>query len=303
MPISDKPSVSVLLPVRNGQAFIAGAVASILAQTYGDFELLVLDDGSSDRTGEIVEGFRDGRVRLVPDRVGRGLAIRLNQGIDLARGRFLARMDADDLSFPERLEKQVRFLESHPQVDVVSARALVFRDGDLKPIGMLPFREEHNAISARPWRGFYMPHPAWMGRAQWFRRFRYRLPEVLRAEDQELLLRALPESRYHSLPDVLLAYRQGPFNFRKTLIARRHFLASQLRLFLRRGELGHAAKALGLSGVKLMLDTVAALPGCGRAFFARMGTAVPKDVEEEFRVLARDCFSRPTSAGPSRGRT
>ena len=91
------PEISVLLPVRDGARTLALAMASVLAQSFGDFELLVLDDGSVDASPDIALGFGDPRVHLLRDGVKRGLAARLNQGIDAAKGRYIARMDADDV--------------------------------------------------------------------------------------------------------------------------------------------------------------------------------------------------------------
>jgi glycosyltransferase involved in cell wall biosynthesis len=100
-------------------------------------------------------------VRVIQDGTNRGLAARLNQGIDLARGTYLARMDQDDIAYPGRLEAQVRFLKEHPDIDLVATRALLFRN-DGAVIGLSPFRRTHEEICATPWRGFFLPHPTWM---------------------------------------------------------------------------------------------------------------------------------------------
>jgi glycosyltransferase involved in cell wall biosynthesis len=285
------PIVSVILPVLNGEYFIAPAVKSILKQKYTDFELILLDDGSKDRTLEIVTKIADERVKIISDGVCKGLAARLNIGIDLAVGRYIARMDADDLSFSQRLEKQVAFLEAHPDIDLVSSRALLFQDKSFDMLGTLPYRQNHDEISACPWKGFYMPHPSWMGRADWFRRFRYRWPEVVRAEDQELLLRALPDSKFHCLPEVLLAYRCGDFNLRKSLLARKNLLNSQLLLFRQRGEIGNAVKALFTAGLKSAIDTAFFRSGNKWRFLT--GKNRPSAMlEREFHDLIKNCNCR-----------
>ena len=101
------PIVSVLMPVRNGASTIGAAVRSVLTQTLRDFELIVIDDGSSDRSRAIVEGFHDERIRLIHEPSSAGLAPRLNQAVSLSKGEFIARMDADDICFPQRLSRQV----------------------------------------------------------------------------------------------------------------------------------------------------------------------------------------------------
>src|SRR5215470_4499377 len=105
------PQVSVILPVYNSEQYLAAAVASILQQTFADFELLAIDGGSSDRSLDILREFaaRDPRLRVVPQE-GKGLVNALNQGVAKARGEFIARMDADDIAHSERFERQVAFL-------------------------------------------------------------------------------------------------------------------------------------------------------------------------------------------------
>ncbi|MFS8930206.1 glycosyltransferase family 2 protein [Cupriavidus taiwanensis] len=284
-------SITVLLPVRNGAKTIVSAVRSILDQTFDDFELVVLDDGSTDNTVALIQGLKDPRVRLISDGRQLGLAQRLNQGLDLARGRYLARMDADDLSFPERLRRQFEFLELHTDIDLLGCRVAIFRnDGSI--VGFHPFRRTHEAICAHPWRGFPMPHPTWMGRLAWFRKHRYRIPEVRRAEDQELLLRSCTESRFACLDETLLAYRQGHYSVRSTLIARRAVLQVQLQTFARRQQWTNALLAAVSSIVKIAVDVLAALPGMDRRLaFRRVEDPVPQSIAKRVEALL-------TSASP-----
>jgi len=203
-----QPRVSVLLPVRNGGRDLLMAVWSVLEQSFQDWELLVLDDASTDRALAAITKVSDSRVRAVQDATHRGLAARLNQGLELARGEYIARMDHDDIAFPSRLQSQVEYLDAHRDTDLLGTRALVF-DGSGAPAGLFPYRRTHEEICRRPWLGFYLPHPTWMGRADWFRRHKYRIPEPRRAEDQDLLLRSYAFSRFACLPEVLLGYRVG----------------------------------------------------------------------------------------------
>src|SRR5262245_4670824 len=111
------PLVSVVMPVYNAAAYVAQAVESIRAQTLGDFEFIIVNDGSTDRSPRLLEGFaaRDSRIKLI-SRPNTGIVGALNDGVAAARGELIARMDADDVSLPTRLEKQVTFMRSHPQV-------------------------------------------------------------------------------------------------------------------------------------------------------------------------------------------
>jgi len=117
------PVVTVLLSVYNGGPYIRRAVASILAQTFGDFEFIIIDDGSTDGTAAILDAFDDPRIRRITHPVNRGLTASLNEGLALARGQYIARQDADDVSLPDRLARQVAYLQAHPDIVVVGAQA------------------------------------------------------------------------------------------------------------------------------------------------------------------------------------
>lgn len=274
-----EPCVSVLLPVHNGAATLGAALSSLLAQTFTDFEILVLDDGSTDGSAEVARGMNDSRIVIIGDGRRAGLAARLNQGVAAARGRYIARMDADDIAFPDRFAAQVAFLDAHADIDLVGTRAVAFRsDGSM--IGLLPFAADHDGLCAQVWRGIPLPHPTWMGRAGWFRANPYATPEVRRAEDQDLLLRAHGHSRYACLDQVLLAYRQDGFALAKTWVARRHLLAAQIRFLAGAGAWGQVARAVGLTTVKVAVDVAAALPGLKSLFFRRMAGAVPDAVAD-----------------------
>jgi glycosyltransferase involved in cell wall biosynthesis len=119
-----KPTVSVILPVRDGGAYLAAAVDSIQAQTVGDFELIIVDDHSSDGAVERL-GRDDPRISLI-DNVGSGVSTAFNTGLARARGRFIARMDADDLALPTRLERQLDYLETHPDIGIAGACVEIF---------------------------------------------------------------------------------------------------------------------------------------------------------------------------------
>ena len=124
------PTVSVLLPAFDGERYIGAAIESVLAQTYRDFELIVIDDGSRDGTLEAVRRFADSRIRIVTQ-LNRGLAGTLNRGIALAAGRYVARQDQDDLSFPGRLARQVAHLDSDPTCALVGTWAEIWRGDTL----------------------------------------------------------------------------------------------------------------------------------------------------------------------------
>ncbi len=113
------PKVTVLMAVYNGESYLREAIDSILAQTFQDFEFLIINDGSCDCTWEILNSYNDPRIRLVNNDHNLGLTRSLNKGLKLAQGEFIARQDADDISEPERLVEQIAFLETHPEVALV----------------------------------------------------------------------------------------------------------------------------------------------------------------------------------------
>src|SRR5882757_7013105 len=123
--MSLSPDVSVVLSVRNGGADLPKAVETIFAQTFTNFELIAIDNGSTDQTAGFLDGITDQRVRVY-HQADAGLAAALNRGISLARGRYIARQDHDDWAERTRLEKQVRFLDQHPDHGLVGTRAEIW---------------------------------------------------------------------------------------------------------------------------------------------------------------------------------
>jgi glycosyltransferase involved in cell wall biosynthesis len=277
------PDVSVLLPVRDGARTLALAMLSVLEQSFRNFELLVLDDGSVDASPEIALRFGDPRVRLLRDGMKQGLAARLNQGIAAATGRYIARMDADDVCFPDRFARQVARLNGERSLDLVACRVLDFDDSG-SATGLRPYRLSHEALCARPWNGFYLVHPSWMGRADWFRGYRYQTPEVVRAEDQELLLRAYPDSRFAVLDEILLGYRTGPIVLRNIWSQRRCLLAAQISQFAQRRQWRNLLLAVLATGLKLPRDLIFAT-AAGRRWRNRRGGKVPPEALKAWTEL------------------
>ncbi len=128
------PRVSVILPVYNGVPYLGDAVDSILAQDFADFELIAINDGSTDGSIEVLESFRDSRVKIV-NQENRGLALTLRRGVEMACGEYLARQDQDDLSLPSRFSKQLAFMDAHPNCGVVGTWSKILKDGQLNSRG------------------------------------------------------------------------------------------------------------------------------------------------------------------------
>ncbi|MBS1650685.1 MAG: glycosyltransferase [Bacteroidetes bacterium] len=113
------PLVSVIMPVYNAELFLKRAIDSMLMQTYSTFEFIIIDDGSTDNSNTIIKNYSDKQIKLIENKENKGLIYSLNIGINEAKGKYIARMDADDISYPKRIEKQVNFLETHPTIGVL----------------------------------------------------------------------------------------------------------------------------------------------------------------------------------------
>ncbi len=225
------PLVTVAMPIYNAGKYLRLAVLSIVSQTFTDWELLIIDDGSTDNALNTIADINDKRIRILKDGENIGLAARLNEAIDLAQGQYLARMDGDDASYPERLMRQIEVLQNDSKLDLVAVRLLTI-DENNKPTGLLPSALTHNEICAKPWRGFYLPHPTWMGKIEWFRKYRYAIPASYFCEDQELLTRSYCESKFFTIDEILFAYRiRANVDQRKLAKTRCAVLGVQLRHF------------------------------------------------------------------------
>lgn len=227
------PLITVGMPVYNAGQYLRLAVLSIVKQTFTDWELLIIDDGSTDNALQSIADIKDDRIRILGDGKNLGLAARLNECIDLARGKYFARMDQDDVSYPERFRRQVMTLDANPELDLLAVRAITI-DENNRANGLVPSALTHEDICAKPWRGFYIPHPTWMGKIEWFRAHRYTVPGPYFCEDQELLLRSYRDSHLGALDEVLFAYRvRGHIHWKKLARTRSTVLKIQLAHFAR----------------------------------------------------------------------
>ena len=219
------PTITIGIPFYNAEATLLDAIRSVFAQTHGNWELILLDDGSTDRSLEIARSVDDPRVRVYSDGQNKRLAARLNEMTRLARSGYMARMDADDLMSPTRLEQQFEVLNARPEVDLVSTGVCSLRD-DYEPVGVRCVAPGH---SIRP-RGLLggqsgIVHASILGRRDWFVRNPYK-ESLAKSQDTNLWVRAysrddlrvafLPEPLYYyredgnvSTPKLLLAYQIG----------------------------------------------------------------------------------------------
>lgn len=205
------PAISVLLPVYNGERYLEQAIRSVLGQSFTNFELLVLDDGSKDKSRVLAERLAayDGRVH-VRSRSNRGLVPTLNELIGLARGRYLARMDADDIARPDRFRRQVEFLDAHPEVVCVGgAQALIDEKGRFLTTIVPPLDNASIQASVLAGHGAIC-HPSAMIRSSAMAEVGGYDPTMRHCEDLDLWLRLGELGHLANLPDVVLKYRLDP---------------------------------------------------------------------------------------------
>jgi hypothetical protein len=199
------PSITVLMPVHNGAAFLAEAMESVLRQSLDDFEFLIVDDASTDQSVNIIRKFKDPRIHLIQSPGRLKLSGALNLGLDHARGRYVARMDADDISHPRRLEIQARFLEQNPIIGLCGTWIRYF-GGTSHAVLKKPLT--HEAIRAFTLLDTPFAHPTVMMRRDLIEHHHLRFDgRYFPTEDFELWTRALGHFKAANLPEILLNYR------------------------------------------------------------------------------------------------
>lgn len=199
------PKISVLLPLYNTKEdHLREALESVLNQSFRDFELLVLNDSPANQAlTRIVEEYKDSRIRLIPNEANMGIAAARNKLVNLAQGEYLAVMDHDDISLPDRLEKQASYLDSHPAVGIVGCWVEEF---PVHKIVRYPV-EDHD-IRLGLMYGCMIPHSGAMIRKSMIESSHIRYEACFSpSEDYAMWCRLLPQTLFHNIPEVLLRYR------------------------------------------------------------------------------------------------
>ena len=190
----------------NGLPYLKEAVKSILNQKFGDFEFIIVDDASTDETQSYLKSIKDGRVKIITNKKNLGLALSLNEALGLSKGRYIARMDADDVSYPQRLDAQLNFLKNHPNTDLCGSWVtLINNDGHI--IGQKKNPTEDADIKKKL--GIYPPiiHPTFFGNRSFFIDSGGYKDEFDGAEEYELLCRTKNQYKYANVPKKLLYWR------------------------------------------------------------------------------------------------
>lgn len=271
------PRVSVILSVRDGERWVPQAVESVLGQTFADFEFVVVDDGSTDRTGEILDAYRDPRVRVV-HQARAGLTSSLNRATRLTRAPLVARMDADDVALPERFERQIAFLDAHPDVGLLGTGCHEIASSGEVVRTLVPPADDA-AIRRALIRANPFIHSSVVFRREAVERvgaYDERLPV---AQDYDLWMRMSRVTRLANLPEPLVLRRLTPGRVSSVREVER--LRVELTVKLR--ALRSGAYPLWCAAFLVKPLCALALPGPLRQFLRRAASS------DENRRGTRDC--------------
>lgn len=224
-------TVSVIMPVYNAEKFLSASIKSVLDQSFTNFEFIIYNDGSSDKSLEIIQSFHDPRITLVHSEKNQGYLGYLNDGITRAKGKYIARMDADDIAYPERFARQVAFLEANPGVGACGTWAVRFTGNALEPetTTVWELEQTHSEIIKAGLMRVPLVHPTAMYSTDIVRKngiiYRHdRYP----AEDYQFWYDISKVAALANIPEVLLKYRDHGNNISKTS-DRQQYIASTVR--------------------------------------------------------------------------
>lgn len=209
------PKVTVLMPVYNGEKYLSEAIESILKQSYTDFEFIIINDGSTDRTVEIINSYKDPRIILHSNQQNLSIAVSLNKGIAATRGKYIARMDCDDISLPLRLERQANFLDEHPEVGVLGCRVKIINKFRM----VISERERPQSHHCNRWVALFKPpvmHPCVMYRTDVVRQIGGYNIKVPVSQDYELWSRLIEKTKFQQLNETLVILRIHDSNIGST---------------------------------------------------------------------------------------
>lgn len=224
-----KPLVSVLMPAYNAEKYIGEAIESILNQTYKNFEFIIVDDASTDSTWKIIQNYakKDGRLIALKNKTNLKICKTLNKGIKVAIGKYIARMDADDWSYPDRLEKQIKYMQKNPSL-VISGGAMLICDEVMKPFAMRTYASNNQILRRKIMRYSPFAHPSVIFKTDIARKVGGY--HMLYAEDIELYLNLGQFGNFGNLSDVLIKYREIPTSMTNTKLKITELHTLQLRL-------------------------------------------------------------------------
>lgn len=255
------PLVSITSAFYNEGPVLLDMIKSVFAQTFTDWELILLDDGSTDNSLQIAQSIDDPRVRVYSNNQNIGRSASLNKLNSLARGKYIARFDADDMCFPRRIEKEVEFLEKHPEVDVVSTGVINLGNGDIPKGQNSVDIPTHSEICKNPLKYIALSHPAAMGRKSWFDKNHYD-ETISISVDASLWFRTYQHSTFANIPEPLFYYRlDKAFTLKKQFNSRKTSAKFQYNHYKKTGNSAKALSCLFLQYGKFIITLLAFICG------------------------------------------
>ncbi len=217
------------MSVHNGDRFLSDAIESILTQTYKNFEFIIINDGSTDNSLKIIQSYDDNRIIIIDNDKNIFLAASLNKGIKKAKGKYIVRMDADDISMPDRLSKQVRYMENNPNIGISGTCSEIIGYGS----GHGKYSQENNIIKYKLLYECHLLHPTIIIRRDLIKDHELYYNESYRKnQDYELFTRAIDITDFGNLPDYLIKYRQSEENIKREVHNQKeNFIKIQRKLF------------------------------------------------------------------------
>ncbi|MEW6605935.1 MAG: glycosyltransferase family 2 protein [bacterium] len=222
------PLVSIIMSSFNSEYFIKKCVDSLLEQTYKNLEIIIFEDCSTDKTRNILETYNDKRLKIIYNDSNHGLTSNLNKAIKVSTGKYIARMDSDDISYKNRIEVQVKYMEKHKKIDILGTQ--------IKALGLVGYQrkypKKHEEIKAALLFNNPMAHPTIMIRSNSININPLYDNNTLKAQDYELWTRLIHEKRFHNLNKKLLFYRVHDQQISKKNTESQHMFANKARFDL-----------------------------------------------------------------------
>lgn len=199
-------NISVVMSVYNGERYLVEAIDSILNQTYSDFEFIIINDCSTDKTAEILQSYNDARIKIINNDENLRLPASLNKGLRLAKGKYIARMDADDIALPDRFEKQISYLEKNQEVAVIGGSLIVFNEQEGE---IYTQKADCNELLDKY---YLIPSPilhptAMLRKSMTVDEGYFYNEKYTSAQDYDLWLRIAKKHKINNIADIVLKYR------------------------------------------------------------------------------------------------
>jgi len=285
------------MPVYNAEKYLRSSIESILHQTCGDFELLIFDDASTDHSREIIDSYKDDRIHVIRSEVNRGYLFHLNHGLSIARGQYIARMDADDISTSGRFALQTQLLDNNPEIGVCGTWAKLIREENGKDVvvGEVQKPSQHEQILAELYKGSPFFHSSVMLRRDLLQKHALQYEQdYYTAEDYRLWYQLSSLTRLHVIEQPLLLYRLHTANISKVRNEQQTINANRVRVDVLADRFGISLAADEKKVVYTFLSQKKIEPAQQRTLYQFISTilhsAPTPALKQEFRIFFKDRF-------------